>query len=103
MAAASLTDRRAVATAVALGFVLVLAAAAGLVTEVVHEDLPQGIAGAVRYVELLQLPPTIITLSNWIFGEPVGPLPGVAYLGAVAGFVALFVVVVWSKYSRVRA
>lgn len=95
MAASSLTDRRAVATAGALGFVLVLAAAAGLLHEVVGD--------ADRYVELLQLPPTIMSLNNWIFGEPVGPLPGAAYLGAVAGFVAVFVLVVWRKYGRLRA
>ena len=95
MAAASIADRRAVATAMALGFVLVLAAAAGLIHEVA--------GSAARYVELLQLPPTIINTSNWIFGEPIGPLPGAAYLGTVSAFVGLFVLVVWNRYSRVRA
>ena len=95
MAAASLTDRRAVATAGAIGLVLVLAAAAGLLHDVA------GQAG--RYLELLQVPPTITTVNNWIFGEEVGPLPGVAYLGSVAGFVALFAVVTWNRYRRVRA
>jgi hypothetical protein len=96
MAAASLTDRRAVATAAGLGFVLVLAAASGLIMEVV--------GSAERYVELLQLPPTIINASNWIFGKPVGaPLPGPAYFGTVAGFVALFSAVVLRKYAAVRS
>jgi ABC-2 type transport system permease protein len=103
MAAASLTDRRAVATAGAIGFVLVLAAAAGLLHEVVRSEGPGGVASAARYLELLQLPPTVITLSDWIFGEQVGPLPGVAYLGAVAGFVALFAGVVFARYSRIRS
>jgi hypothetical protein len=95
MAAASLTDRRAVATAGALGFVLVMAAAAGLLHDVV--------GNADRYVVLLQLPPTVVNLNNWIFGEPVGPLPGAAYLGTVAGFVGLFILIVWRKYGRLRA
>jgi len=53
-----------------------------------------------RYVELLQLPPTITNGSNWIFGKPVGgPLPGLAYFGTVAGFVALFCAVGYFTYA----
>lgn len=93
MAAASLTDRRAFATAGALGLILVLAAAAGLIGNAMD-------SGA-RYVEMLQIPPTIVHMNNWVFGEPSGDLHGSAYLLALLGLAGLFSLVMWQRYRRI--
>ncbi len=95
MAAASLTTRRAFASAGTIGFIILLSAVGGFGAEILRSDQDPGLVSGVArdgqpsdYAELLIIPHTVELLAEWTFGEresfPVSPWYSLLTVGVIA-------------------
>ncbi|MEX0893428.1 MAG: ABC transporter permease subunit [Gemmatimonadota bacterium] len=104
VAIASLTPRRALATAGIVGFFILSSAMAGILREAIEGAWD-------RWLTLLNPFIAVGGVSNWIFEAEPGPnsplarldLPGWAYAGACLTYMALAMGILWVRYRRIDA